>query len=174
VIRPATAADAEAIGIAHVQAWRESYAGIVPDRILAALDPAERTALWRRVIAAGEIVLVAEDPAGALLGFANAGPQREPEVLPFPGEIYAIYLLAAAKRRGLGRALMREAARGLLARNLAAASLWALDGNSVAHAFYTALGGRIVHRRAFPPPQEWEGSEAAFAWDDLVPLAAAP
>ncbi len=172
MIRPATAADAEAIGQVHVQAWRESYAGIVPPAVLAGLDPAERAAMWRRIIAEGEIVRLAHDPDGTLLGFANAGPQREPDVLPFPGEIYAIYLLAAAKRRGLGRALMRAAASALLDRNLPAASLWVLDGNSTAHAFYAALGGRVVHRRAFPPPREWDGTETAFAWDDLARLAA--
>jgi GNAT superfamily N-acetyltransferase len=171
MIVPATPDDAEAIGHAHVQAWRETYPGIVPDSVLAALDPADRTALWRRVIPAGEIVLLARDPAGALLGFANAGPQREPELLPYQGELYAIYLVAAAKRRGIGRALMRATAGALCARGLSSASLWVLDGNHAAHAFYTALGARPVHHRAFPPPREWDGTETAYAWDDLADLA---
>ncbi len=172
MIRPATPDDADAIGRVHVQAWRETYPGIVPDAVIAARDPLERAALWRRVIAAGEIVLLAHDDTGALLGFANAGKQREPEILPFAGEINAIYLLQAAKRRGLGRALMRSAAQALLARGLASASLWVLDGNATAHAFYTSLGGRPVLHRAFPEPAEWPGTETAYAWSDLAPLAA--
>jgi ribosomal protein S18 acetylase RimI-like enzyme len=128
--------------------------------------------MWRRVIAAGEDVWLARDEAGALLGFANAGPQREPDILPFAGEIYALYLLQAAKGRGLGRALMRAAARGLLARGIGAASLWVLDGNQAAQGFYAALGGQVVLRRPFPPPQDWDGHETAFAWPDLRVLAA--
>lgn len=172
MIRRATPQDAQALGRVHVQAWRESYPGIVPQAVLDAQDPAARTALWQRVIAAGEDVWLAHGEGGALLGFANAGPQREPELLPFPGEIYAIYLLQQAKGRGLGRALMAAAARGLLARGIGAASLWVLEGNAAAQGFYAALGGRVVLRRPFPPPAEWEGTEAAFAWDSLAALAA--
>jgi GNAT superfamily N-acetyltransferase len=172
MILRATPEDADALGHVHVQAWRESYPGIVPQAVLDGLDPAERAAMWRRVITAGEDVWLAREAGGPLLGFANAGPQREPAVLPFAGEIYAIYLLQAAKGRGLGRALMRAAARGLLARGLGSASLWVLDGNDTAEGFYAALGGRIVLRRAFPPPAEWDGHETAFAWDDLAALVA--
>ncbi len=172
MIRPATPDDAEALGRVHVQAWQETYPGIVPDAVIAARDPLERAAMWCRVIAAGEIVLLAHDDAGALLGFANAGKQREPDLLPFAGEINAIYLLQAAKRRGRGRALMRATAEALLARGLASASLWVLDGNAVARDFYATLGGRVVLHRAFPEPAEWPGTETAYAWDDLATLAA--
>ncbi len=87
MIRRATAGDAAALGRVHVQAWRESYPGIVPQAVLDAPDAAARAAMWLRVIAAGEDVWLAEGSGGALLGFANAGPQREPEALPFAGEI---------------------------------------------------------------------------------------
>jgi GNAT superfamily N-acetyltransferase len=170
MIRPATPDDADALGRVHVQAWRETYPGIVPEAVIAARDPVERASMWRRVIAAGEIVLLAHDAAGDLLGFANAGNQREPEILPFAGEINAIYLLQAAKRRGIGRALMRATAEALLARGLPSASLWVLDGNATARAFYARLGGRVALHRAFPAPAEWPGTETAYAWDDLAIL----
>lgn len=172
MLRPARPEDAAALGALHVQAWRETYPGIVPAAILAALDPAERAAMWARVLAAGEAaVILACNADGTALGFACAGAQREPDVLPQQGEFHAIYLLRAAQGRGLGRALMAAAARALLARGMASASLWVLDGNDAAFGFYAALGGRVARRRAFPPPQEWDGRETAFAWDDLRPLA---
>ena len=171
ILRPATPQDASALGQVHVQARRETYPGIMPANVLAALDPQECAAMWRDVIAAGKIVLLAQDDAGALLGFANAGPQREPAVLPQAAEINAIYLLQAAKRQGFGRALMRATAQALLARGLGSASLWVLDGNTGADRFYAALGGRVALRRAFPEPAEWPGTETAYAWDDLTPLA---
>jgi hypothetical protein len=37
-IRIATAADAAAIAITHVESWRETYTGIVPDHVLAGLS----------------------------------------------------------------------------------------------------------------------------------------
>lgn len=172
MIRRATLDDAAALGRVHVQAWRESYPGIVPQAVLDAQDETARISLWQRVIPTGEDVWLAHAEDGALLGFASAGPQREPELLPFPGEIYGVYLLQHAKGRGLGRALVQAAARGLLARGIGGASLWVLDGNHAAQGFYAALGGRVVHRRPFPPPAEWDGHETAFAWDDLAVLAA--
>ena len=33
VIRPARAADAAAIGRIHVETWRDTYAGMLPDRV---------------------------------------------------------------------------------------------------------------------------------------------
>lgn len=158
--------DVEALARVHVQAWRESYAGLIPDAVLAALDPIERAGMWARIIGAGECVLLARDAAGALLGFIAAGPQRESD-LPFAGEIGALYLLDAAKRRGLGRALMRAAATYMLARGMGSASLWVLDGNLPAIAFYAALGGRVVANRALPARRAWVGRETAYAWDDL-------
>lgn len=39
VARVATLADADAIGAVHVQAWRETYPRILPERVLASLSP---------------------------------------------------------------------------------------------------------------------------------------
>ena len=76
-LRPARAEDAVAIGRVHVEAWRESYGGIVPAERLATLDPAERAAVWAGSIAAGRHVTVVEDAAG-IAGFSLCGEQREP------------------------------------------------------------------------------------------------
>ena len=75
MITAATLGDAEGLG--HVQAWRETYPGIVPEAILAAQGPAERAVMWRRIIAAGTTVLVARDAAGGVL-VRNSGPPRPP------------------------------------------------------------------------------------------------
>lgn len=171
-IRPATPADAAALGAAHVQAWRETYPGIVPDTVLAALDPAEKAAMWRASITAGGIVLVALLD-GAVIGFAAGGAQREPALMPYPGEIYSLYVLRAGQRRSLGRTLMAALARALASRGFASANLWVLAGNDTALAFYRALGGREVHRRQFQDG-DWHGADIALAWDDLAPLTAAP
>jgi L-amino acid N-acyltransferase YncA len=164
--------DATTIGAAHVQAWRETYPGIVPAARLAALDPVERAAVWRSSIAAGRHVMVAEDEAG-LAGFALTAEQREPDLLAdHAGEMWSIYLLRRAQRRGIGRALMADAARHLLATGIHTMAVWVMAGNVDAVAFYGALGGRALLRRSVQRPT-WVLDEIAFGWDRLDPLVGA-
>lgn len=50
-VRAATAADADAMGALHVRSWRYGYRGLVPDEVLAALNPAQRAQRWRETLA---------------------------------------------------------------------------------------------------------------------------
>jgi phosphoribosylanthranilate isomerase len=165
--RQATPADADALGCAHVEAWREAYAGLVPDAELAALDPQVRAATWRDVLGRGGAVHLAERD-GVIVGFASGGPQRDAS-LRYSGEIHACYVLRCAQRRGVGRALMSAMARELLVQGHASAALWVLEGNGSARRFYKALGGREIARRE----QQREGYSAArvaYGWKDLSAL----
>ncbi len=165
MIQTATDADAAAIRAVQVQSWRETYPGIVPAAYLAALDatPTE----WQHNIASGLGVLVALDD-GDIVGFVAFGAQRDPKLL-FTGEIHAIYLFARVQKRGIGRALMHAAARGLQAGGHRNASLWAMAENTPALDFYRRLGARPVGTTSF----DLEGvtiAEVAMAWDDLATL----
>jgi phosphoribosylanthranilate isomerase len=165
--RSAVPADAEALGQAHVSAWREAYPGLVPDAVLAALDPLERAAMWRQALAQGTAVHLAERD-GRIVGFISCGAQRD-RSLPCQGEIHAIYVLQAAQRQGVGRALMGFAARDLLRRGHDSALLWVMEGNTAARQFYRELNGREIARRE----QAREGHSAtgiAYAWDDVAAL----
>ena len=51
-IRQATPADAAAIARVHVDSWRSSYAGVVPEEILSGLSYQEREALWDDILTA--------------------------------------------------------------------------------------------------------------------------
>jgi phosphoribosylanthranilate isomerase len=162
--RQAMPVDADAIGRMHVAAWREAYVGLVPDDILAALDPRARGAMWRDALANGTAVQLAERN-GAIVGFAASGPRRDASSPP-SAEIYAVYVLRAAQRQGLGRTLMSAMASELLARGHSSGMLWVLEGNDSARRFYQALGGRVIARRE----QRRDGFSAtglAYAWDDL-------
>jgi phosphoribosylanthranilate isomerase len=165
--RPATPADAEALGHAHVTAWREAYVGLIPDAVLVSLDPRQRAAMWHDALTKGAIVELAERD-GAIVGFGSSGPPRDP-TLPCAGEIHAVYVLRSAQRQGVGRTLMAAMARELLARGHASAGLWVLEGNTSARRFYEALGGREIERRE----QQREGFSSvgiAYGWEDLTPL----
>src|SRR4051812_24246820 len=102
LIRRAVPADAEAITRGHPATWRTTYKGLLPEPYLATLDEQERLAMWRGGIPRSDIcVYVAEDPSTReLLGFTNAGPNRDRADRAMPGELYAIYLLEDAQRRG--------------------------------------------------------------------------
>ena len=102
--------DADAIGAVHVLAWQQAYANLLPAAMLARLDPAQRAAEWRRALERHRTVGLAAS-GGELLGFVGWGCCRDP-ALGRSGEVYALYVLAEAQRRGVGRALMAMAAAG--------------------------------------------------------------
>ena len=78
-IREASVADAEAIARVHVQAWRETYCGIVPSSVLDQLSVEQRTVLWNRWLAALDeppLVRVVENGGQGVVGFVIAGRAR--------------------------------------------------------------------------------------------------
>ena len=167
IIQAATEADARAIGIVHVLAWHETYRGIVPDEVLAGLDPAARAERWHRVISTEGGVFVLRD-GKRVLGFAAAGPNRD-EALPQLGEIYTIYLLSEAQRRGHGQRLMAAMAADLRAREIGSAALWVAGANTAACRFYEKLGGVVVGERT-EQRGAWTLPCVAYGWDDLAGL----
>jgi ribosomal protein S18 acetylase RimI-like enzyme len=168
-LRRAEAADADAIGTVHVQAWREAYPGLIPEEILAGLDPRQRAAMWRDGLAHGTAAVWLAERDGTLVGFGASGGQRDPS-LPYSGEISAVYVLRDGQRLGIGSALMAAMAKDLLAAGHAGVTLWVLEGNHPARRFYEALGGSEVARRE----QCRAGHTAvgvAYGWADLHILA---
>jgi ribosomal protein S18 acetylase RimI-like enzyme len=143
MVRPATLNDATAIAQVHVSSWRSTYRDLLADDFLASLSDAGYTERWKRVIAEGTSrVYVAED-AGEVVGFASAGRERAGEE-GYEGELYAIYVLDAAQRRGFGRELVRASVGGLRELGLADMIIWVLRDNQPARAFYERLGGVYV------------------------------
>ena len=144
LIRPAGLADAAAMANVYVQSWRSSYAGIVPRSVLSALSvPHERT-YWREALRQpppGRHSIVVER-GGKVVGFATCGPSRDGSDSADLGEIYTIYLLAEAQRKGLGRRLLAEAAAQMQADGLKRACVWVLRDNP-GRRFYEKLSGEL-------------------------------
>ena len=69
----------------------------------------------------------------------TAGPGRH-EGEEGLGEVWAIYVDPEAQRRGVGRALMAAATRGLADHGFREAVLWVFEANAPARAFYERLG----------------------------------
>ncbi len=145
-VRPATIRDADDIAVVHVNAWRESYPGIVPQGVLQRLSTVGRSEYWRSVLnreTARSANFVACDQVGMVVGFASGGPQRHAAPL-YDGEFYALYILRRAQGWGLGRLLMQAMARSLCDGGRNSANVWVAARNIPACQFYAALGGRFV------------------------------
>jgi GNAT superfamily N-acetyltransferase len=171
LIREATAIDAESIARIRVASWRVAYRGLIDDAYLDALsvdagrdrylrsfDPAPNAGFTR----------VAADDDGRLVGFATGGAARG-DLPARTGEVWLIYLLPDAQRRGLGTRLMRSMARGLDRRGHGSMLVWALARNEPAGRFYEHLGARRIGQRTTQVGAQ-RLDEVAYGWDDLGTL----
>jgi GNAT superfamily N-acetyltransferase len=145
-VRAAVERDAEAVARVHVESWRSTYRGLVPDDHLAGLSVERGADNWRRLITeagADRGVLVLEDDgpngAGDVIGLCHYGPTRDDDV-DGAGEVTSIYLAAERWRHGGGTQLLDAAVSAMTAAGYANATLWVLDGNDRARAFYEARG----------------------------------
>ncbi|HEY1266849.1 MAG TPA: GNAT family N-acetyltransferase [Candidatus Binatia bacterium] len=165
-IDTAMAADAAAIARVHTASWRTTYAGIIPDDYIAKFTNDARDRTWRAILgdaARRDLVCVAKDEEGTVVGFVSGGPARGSK--DFIGELYAIYLLDDYQRRGIGRRLAGALARRLLRAGHSSMVAWVLKNNSACH-FYAALGGVVVGEK----PAEISGTdltEVAYGWTDI-------
>ncbi|MFC7618304.1 GNAT family N-acetyltransferase [Actinokineospora soli] len=140
LIRPAADGDAPGIAEVHVRSWQACYRGLLPQALLDGLDPAPRVPRWREIVGAGG-VHVADD--GGVLGFAHAGPTRDPDGDPAAvGELTSVYVHPDRWGLGAGRRLVDAALDGLRAAGRSEATLWVLDTNARATAFYARTGWR--------------------------------
>jgi ribosomal protein S18 acetylase RimI-like enzyme len=138
-VRPATVADAPAMGRLHVRAWQAAYRGDMPDEYLDGLRAEDRAAYWdsvlRREHRRGVVLVVERD--GEVVGFAAAGPSQGPEGA---GELYAIDVDPDHWGTGAGRALLEEAQAELARLGADEWVLWVLPGNARARRFYEIAG----------------------------------
>ncbi len=144
-IREAAPGDAAGIARAHVESWRTTYPGIMPQEHLDDLSIAEREQTWQERLSApspGDCTFVAETEAGEIIGFVHGGKERigDPD---YHAEIQTIYLLQSVQGLGLGRRLLTTAARRLRENGHATLFLWTHVRNP-ARAFYEKLGAAAV------------------------------
>jgi len=170
-VRPATAEDATTIARVHVDSWRSTYAGMLPEKMLLKLSSAwHETRWWRHVLVRfrhKHIVYVAEYDADGVVGFGSAGAARDHN-LPYRGEIYALYLLDAYHGAGIGKALMGALSADLSSSRGLSMVVWVL-GSNPSRFFYEAIGGQRVATRV-DRKGGVEVEEIAYGWDDVSTL----
>jgi ribosomal protein S18 acetylase RimI-like enzyme len=163
-IRSATLADAEGISKVHVDSWRTTYYGIVPQDFLDSLTYENRTEQWRLALdqlADRNWIYVAESDKAEIVGFVSCGPIRE-KVEDYLTEIFAIYLLKNWQEKGIGRRLFEKALKEIKAQGYASMLLWVLEDNPACK-FYEKMGGKLVGEKTL----EIGGApltEIAYGW----------
>ena len=167
-IRAATAKDARAIAGIHVETWRATYAGLVPDRVLVKMSRGQHAAKWSSMIrqrGAADTVMVAEGAGAEVVGFGSCGPARGTG-LPFAGEVYTLYVLHDHQGEGIGKRLLGALFQRLLDQGMESALIWVLAQNP-ARFFYEATGGKRVAERE---QKLWGATlvEAAYGWPNLA------
>lgn len=167
MIRLATQRDAPAIARVHVETWRDTYAGIIPDQALLGLDERRETARQRHALGlrrVGSVTLVADMPRYGVIGYAEAGEART-SGLPYDAEIYTLYVQPGFQGEGHGRGLLGAAFARLLHNGRRSAIVWVLAENP-ARFFYAAMGARRIGVRT----ERLYGADLAqeaYGWPDL-------
>lgn len=176
MLRRARIGDVGQLGALHVESWKEAYAGLLPEDMLADLSIEARSAMWARILgdpsAFGQTAVYVVEDGAAMIGFGACGQQRDYRLREdgFDAEISAIYVLRSHQRRGVGRALMREMAMDLRCRKFEAAALWVLRENTTARNFYRNLGGEIVAEKE-DKREKATLVEIAYGWWELSRLS---
>jgi len=158
-IRHAIKTDLPEIAGLHIESWRNAYPGILPMEFLG--DPVERefTRYWHDIdIRTEDVVLIAEDKG--LLGFIAVLCRPTPY-------IDNLHIKPSLRSRGIGSALLKSAAKELLAREQKTAYLWVFETNQQAIRFYERLGGVKMEEA----PQDIFGYKIPslkIAWKDLT------
>jgi ribosomal protein S18 acetylase RimI-like enzyme len=140
MVRAAHVDDARAIARVHVATWHTAYRGLLPEDYLDSLSETIYEERWARSITEGTSRVYVAEEEGEVVGFASGGRERAGEV-GYDGELYAIYVLDTAQRRGHGHELVRAVVGGLREMRLMKMIVWVLSDNPTARRFYERLGG---------------------------------
>ncbi len=167
-VRAGTLGDAAGMALVRVRTWRDAYAGLLPERVLADLDLDRSERKFQEVLAAGGPLFsrVAEEE-GEIVGFALAGPRRggTGAERDREGEVHALYVLPRCQGRGIGGALFEAAREELRRRGFRSLIVRVLEGNGCRR-FYEDRGGRLAGSET----EELEGCSmglSVYRWEGL-------
>jgi GNAT superfamily N-acetyltransferase len=127
-VRIAWADDADAMGRLQVEAWRQAYAGVLPDDVLSTLDSDQFAVRWRESIArpreARQRVLVALERA-TVRGFAATAPSTDGDANPATdGEVAELLVDPTHHGAGHGSRLLHAVVDTLQSDKFSRATMW--------------------------------------------------
>ena len=141
-LRPATAADLEAMATAKRDAGVAAWPHILPPELVSQLPFPER---WSSAVTqppARTRVLVAEQD-GAVVAFAITRPSADDDADGQVGELDGFYAAPAVWGRGVGRALLAAVVEALREDGFSHATLWTAADNHRPRRIYETAGWRL-------------------------------
>lgn len=171
--REATAADAPAVAALHAASWRAAYRGILSDEFLDSGADGERLAFWHRQLArpSGDRCVLLAEEEGTLIGLACVLANADPRWGSF---LDNLHVRPDLRGRGLGRALLRQAAAWVERRHPGVPfHLWVYEKNEPARRFYERLGAVVAERAVKEAPGGGTVVALHCVWPDVEALLAA-
>lgn len=165
IVRAATPADLDGIARVHVEAWRESYEGLVPPEAFQQHSLELRIKQWDATLSNPDRSTLVYEKEGAVAGFISGGPVKWTG-LSTSSEVASLYLLDSIKRRGIGGTLFARFMGVLSGRGFTSCGLWTLSNNVAARRFYEAMGGRTGETR-IDRRNDLDYEDISYLWDDV-------
>ncbi|MGG0792214.1 MULTISPECIES: GNAT family N-acetyltransferase [Bacillaceae] len=164
-IRKAIEEDVNGIANVHINSWKTTYKGILPEQYLSSMNLEAKKKNWlRNLKMLHNATFVAESANGEIIGFAAGGPEQtnDPRI---QGEVYAIYFLKEYQRQGLGRKMIKAVIHELIEMGHKNLIIWALKDNPSCD-FYNTLGGQVIAEKTVKMAGI-ELIEVGFGWEDI-------
>ena len=142
MIRIATPTDAHELAALHILTWQQAYKNLMPQTFLDDLDLEfeSRGKQWHQAISNNQVSVLLDYDAETLIGFAACGQSFDHDAKSTWSELGALYYLDKYWGSGRAQTLLHKALHQLSANGSSIASLWVLDTNFRAIAFYKKHG----------------------------------
>lgn len=168
-IRIARKEDALQIAIVHVDSWRSTYKGIIPDSFLQNLSYEQRKSNWDKNIAdPSTTIFVVEDEQGVIVGFSVVG-ERVSNLQKETTDLQAIYLLERVQNKGIGKQLLLHTVQHALTEGYTQMFVEVLKENKTLH-FYEYYDATYIETRRLTIGGKVL-DEAIYCWHNLEQLA---
>lgn len=138
--REASVRDAGALARIHVAAWQVAYRGVMPAEFLSGLDEARSKARWVKAFAENPPLVLVVEHESNVVGACRFGASRDEDASRATGEVMALNVDPATWRRGFGTELLNAVLKQLRGLGFSTVTLWVLQANTRARAFYEAAG----------------------------------
>ena len=163
IISQAAEEDLEAVVRLYVNSWKSTYPGLVPAWYLAGLNDADAERNWRQYISRhNQFILVARLPCGNIAGMIAAQATWE---IVNTAYIAALHVEKNFRGLGIGKELIKAAARKFVAQGISRLALAVIEGNDNAMAVYRRLGAQKLDYRLHH--EGFTATEYVLLWPDV-------
>lgn len=152
-IRKAESSDLLKIARVHVDCWRTTYKGIVPNEILDRMSYEKSAEKWSGFFsgaAEGAARIFLLDHKSDTVGFCAGGQIRKSSKRTegYFGEIKAVYILDGHQRKGYGTEFVRTIEEIFIKYGIFSYIIWVLKESS-SKEFYKKLGGKLLTTKTY-------------------------